>query len=530
MHDPFRTKLNLILTAALAFALGAGMASALDLTPLSLAAGGDAPKLKFVEGGLEEVDVSRGFSPIVERIAPGVVTIGVEQPASRARVRERPSLPSPFDNFFEDFFDRQRLPDEPPPQRGTASGFFISSDGYIVTNNHVVEGADRITVRLHDGREFRNVELVGTDPTTDVALLKINARNLTAAPLGYSDSSRVGDWVLAIGSPGFGQGTGSTLPGTVTAGIVSAKGRNIGILGQRFIQETGQLVNPAIEDFIQTDAVINPGNSGGPLVNGQGQVIGVNTAIFSTTGRYMGYGFAVPIELVRHVVDDLIRHGEVRRAVIGVTVSEVDSYDAQYYGLDRVAGVKVNDVGLGGGRESPAIRAGLAPGDIILAVNGRPVESVGDLQRRLRAHQPGETVTLDVVKRSSRNRERVRVTLVAAEPPGPARGQRSAAAAPADALGLEVQPLTAELRRQLDLPSDVEGVVVNDVSARSPLYGQVGPGMVITDVNGRKIRSPSDYREVAAGLEPGEVANLLLYNPDPRVRRYSVVTVPVSER
>ncbi len=537
MRDPLRAKLDVILTAALAFVLGVGLTAALDLTPLSFAAGGTGgPDLVIgAPPGTEDPDWARGFSEIATRIHPAVVTIAVQQEVrlqARGRIppERRGEIPSPFDDFFDEFFEQQPLdPDELPLQRGTGSGFIVSSDGYIVTNNHVVETADEVSVQLHDGREFRDVQIVGTDPTTDVALLKIDANGLTPAPLGSSDSTRVGEWVLAIGSPGF-QRAGQNLPGTVTAGIVSAKGRSIGILGERFRQRTGRLINPAIEDFIQTDAVINPGNSGGPLVNARGEVIGVNTAIFSTTGTYQGYGFAVPIELVREVVDDLAEYGEVRRAVIGVTVDEVTSHDAEYYGLDRVAGVKVMDVGVGieTGGDSPAARAGIRPGDIILEVEGQPVQSVGDLQRKIRAHEPGDRVTLAVVKRDSKQRERVNLTLAAAESPTAGTPDRIAAGQPADALGLEVRPLSEEIRRQLDIPEDVEGVVVADVSARSPLWGQIAEGFVIVDVNGRQVEAPEDYRGTISSLG-GEVVNLLVYNPDPRVRRYSVYTVPVPQ-
>lgn len=538
MRDPLRTKLDLILAAALAFLAGVGLTAALDLTPLSFAArGGGGPQLTIgAPPGTVASEWTAGFSQIAERINPAVVTIAVEQevsPRSRARAEpERPRIPSPFDEFFDEFFEGPRIqPQELPPQRGTGSGFLVSSDGYIVTNNHVVEGADDVTVQLHDGREFRDVTVVGTDPTTDVALLKIGAEGLAAAPLGSSDSTRVGEWVLAIGSPGFQRG-GTNLPGTVTAGIVSAKGRSIGILGRRFFERTGQLINPTIEDFIQTDAVINPGNSGGPLVNARGEVIGVNTAIFSTTGTYQGYGFAVPIELVREVIDDLIEYGEVRRAVIGVTVDEVNAYDAEYYGLERVAGVKVMDVGIDveGGAASPAASAGIRPGDLILEVDGQPVQSVGDLQRKIRAHEPGDRVTLTVVKRDTKRTERVGIRLAAAESPEGDRPAPSGDAVATTALGLEVRALTPEVRSRLGLPDDVEGVVVTDVSARGPLYGQVDDGFVIVDVNGQRVTSPENYREIVAGLRPGDVVNLLVYNPDPRVRRYSVFTVPVPER
>ncbi len=506
MRDPLRAKLNVILTAAVAFAFGLGMASALDLTPLSLAAGQEQIRLTIGAPENGPVDVSEGFSSIVERISPAVVTIEVEQPVTRRQQVPR-RLPSPFDEFFREFEQ-----EEEPILEGSGSGFIVSPDGYIITNNHVVEGATRVRIQLHDQRIIENVQVVGRDPTTDVALLKVDAQGLTAAPLGFADSVRVGDWVLAIGSPGFGGQTGR-LPGTVTVGIVSAKGRSIGILGQRLVAR--EMPNLAIEDFIQTDAAINPGNSGGPLLNGRGEVIGVNTAIASTTGISQGYGFAVPIELVRLVVDDLIRYGEVRRAVIGVTIDRVTAADADYYDLDRVAGVKVMDVTeLPGGRASPAARAGIRPGDIIVQVEGEPVETVSDLQRRIRTYNPGDEVELTLVRRASRERDRVRVTLAAAEQPDSPERERTAEAERMDPLGVEVSALTPEIRRGLGLSRDIEGAVITDIAPRGPAAREgLGEGLVIVDVNGEPVTGPDDYRRLVTGLTPGDLVSVLAFSP-----------------
>ncbi len=502
MRDPLRAKLNVIVVAAVAFTFGLGLASALDFTPLSMAAGNQELRLTLGAPDGAQLDVSRGFSDIVERLSPAVVTIEVEQQVQAAPQR----VPPPFEDFFREFED------QPQFREGSGSGFIVSPDGYIITNNHVVEGASRVRIQLHDQRIFENVEVVGRDPTTDVALLKVDAQGLTPAPLGYADSTRVGDWVLAIGSPGFGGATGR-LPGTVTVGIVSAKGRSIQILGRR-LQAQG-MPNLAIEDFIQTDAAINPGNSGGPLVNARGEVIGVNTAIASTSGISQGYGFAVPIELVRLVVDDLVRFGEVRRAVIGVSIDEVSATDAEYYGLDRIAGVKVMDVGaVPGERESPAARAGIRPGDVIVAVDGRPVESVSDLQRRIRGYEPGDEIELMVVRRATRERERIRLTLAAAEQPDAGRRERTATEQRADPLGLEVQDLTAEVRRGLGLGGDVQGAVITNVTPRGPAArAGLGQGLVIVDLNGQAVESAADYGSAAAALEPGDLANMVVLNP-----------------
>ncbi|MDX1578102.1 MAG: trypsin-like peptidase domain-containing protein [Gemmatimonadota bacterium] len=524
MKDPLRAKLTVIGVAIVAFAFGLGMASALDLTPVSLAAG-DGPEI--VEGApwADEVDVPSGFADVVDRITPAVVTVEVAQEVQTAQGR---ALPAPFEDFFGPFGG----PDDGEPQYrgGSGSGFIISADGYIVTNNHVVENATEVTVELADRRRFDNVEVVGTDPTTDVALLKISAGSLPVAPLGVSDSVRVGDWSLAIGSPGFA-GTG-TLSSTVTAGIVSAKGRNIGILSQRYVRRG--MASPAIEDFIQTDAAINPGNSGGPLVNARGEVIGMNTAIMSRTGFYQGYGFAVPIELVREVVDDLVEYGEVRRAIIGVSIEGVTAADARYFDLREVAGAKVVDVGIAGEEESPAAEAGIRPGDLILAVDGDRIQSVGDLQRKIRTYEPGETVTLTIMRRETRERDRVDVTLTSADTPEPDRREMVASEEPgANPLGIEVQPVTEELRRRMraeDLqPPEEGGVFIRDVEPRGALGRVVDPrfarGLILLDVNGREIRGAEDYREAMAEVRPGEVVSLLFL--DPQSGRNRVFNVPI---
>ncbi|MFQ5689669.1 MAG: trypsin-like peptidase domain-containing protein [Gemmatimonadota bacterium] len=526
-RDPLRAKLNVVLVALLAFGFGLGLASALDLTPFSVAAGGPetaVPKLELGPRAMSgEADVSGGFADIVANIEPAVVTIYVEQQVSARQRRPRIPLPAPFDDFFNQ-------PDEdnaPRFQRGSGSGFIITSDGYILTNNHVVENATRVDVELADQQRFDDVHVVGSDPQTDVALLKLQGDGFPTAPLGSSDSTRVGDWVLAIGSPGFTGVGGGTLPSTVTAGIVSAKGRNIGILGSRFLARGRP--NLSIEDFIQTDAVINPGNSGGPLVNARGEVIGMNTAIASTTGVYQGYGFAVPVELARDVVNDLIQYGEVRRAVIGVSVQPVSAADAQYYHLDKVAGAKIADFTSTNGSESPAAKAGLKPGDLIVGVAGKPISSVSDLQRRIRTHHPGETVTLDVVRRSTRKRTQVKVKLIAAETKSSSEEPRTASAESRDPLGIEVAPLTDDLRESLEVPDNTNGVVIRRVAPRGPMGRAAGDlrRWLIQDVNGQEVDSPADYRKVIRDLKPGDVANLLLYNP--QSQQHVVISVQVPQ-
>jgi serine protease Do len=301
-------------------------------------------------------DVSMGFARIAERVTPAVVSIQAERnPQQRSPSLGRGPggrVPPGFDDFLRQF---QPQPQEPVQADG--SGFVVSRDGYILTNNHVVGDADRVTVTLTDHRIFE-ARVIGGDPTTDVAVIKIDGRDLPTTVLGEDTTAKVGDWVVAVGNP-------LGLDFTVTAGIVSAKGRGLrdlpGLLGGTY----------SINDFLQTDAAINPGNSGGPLVNTRGEVIGINSAIASRTGFYSGYGFAIPISLARSVMDDLVKHGRVRAPVLGVAIDEVSPEDAKVAGLPRIAGVIVRAFNPPEG--SPAERAGLEPGDVIVGADGRPV-------------------------------------------------------------------------------------------------------------------------------------------------------------
>jgi len=519
MTDTMRTRLNLVLTAAVAFAIGLAATAPFDLTQHGLARAANDPLVLDVRqppANRAEGSPLTGFSDIAAQITPAVVTIEVEREVDASQFR----FPMPTE-------EHQLL-------RGSGSGFIITDDGYIVTNNHVVQNASTIEVLLADGRRFDTVKLIGRDPTTDVALLKIDAPNLVHTPLGSSEAAKVGDWVLAIGSPGFTGGP-SPLLTTVTAGIISAKGRSINILNRQFAGGP----SPAIEDFIQTDAAINPGNSGGPLVNARGEVIGINSAIASTTGNYEGYGFAVPIDLVREVVDDLVEYGTVHRAVLGITVMDVDDADARFYGLDRVGGALVRSVN----EDSPAGEVGIEPGDVIVSVAGRDVNSVSDLQREVRAFDPGETVTVEFVHRD-KQRETKRVELISA-------GNPDEAAAPEavqptsdtanDPLGIRVEKIDGEVRRALDLPRSVDGVVVTDLDTMGPLgrrAARIGGlrdlsdirGLIITEVNRQKIESVEDYEDAVKSVKPGDVVGLMIYNPrqDPTQQSpLAPVTVPI---
>src|SRR5438874_4501422 len=301
---------------AMAFALGLAFASAFRLPTRGEAAvrsvlqdtGRPLPQAKAA------VDLGDAFASVAEHVKPAVVFIKSER---RERVSSR-RVPS-----FDDFFNSPR---RPQPELGSGSGFIVSQDGYILTNNHVVQGADRVTVRLFDNREF-TAKTIGTDPNTDLAVIRIQASNLPTVRLGDADSTKIGNWVLAIGNL-----RGEAFTFTVTAGIVSAKGRGLQTLNQS---------RYAIQDFIQTDAAINPGNSGGPLVNVRGEVIGINSAIASETGYYAGYGFAIPINLARTVMDQLVKTGHVERAVMGIGILDADENDAAAVGLKQITGVVV---------------------------------------------------------------------------------------------------------------------------------------------------------------------------------------------
>lgn len=294
------------------------------------------------------------------------------------------SKSSVYDDYFslDDFFGRRN----PSLLKASGSGVIISSDGYIVTNNHVVQEADKISITLNDKRTY-TAKLIGTDPSTDLALLKIEAENLQFVTFGNSDEIQVGDWVLAVGNP-------FNLTSTVTAGIISAKARNINILGS----------NSAIESFLQTDAVVNPGNSGGALVDIDGELVGINAAIASRTGSYIGYSFAIPVGIVKKVVTDLKEFGIVQRAYIGVTIKEVDDKKAKSMQLDSIKGVYVESVT----EDGSADEAGIENGAVILSVNGFPVNSTSELLERIGAHRPGDKVSMQVVQ----NKKEKEYTLV----------------------------------------------------------------------------------------------------------------------
>jgi serine protease Do len=444
-------------------------------------------------------NLSGAFRAASSAAMPGVVHVQVTQAARNVSAQVPQELRG---TPWEDMFRGQQ--GGGAPRAGSGSGFIMSPDGYILTNNHVVEGADRVNVILADKREFE-ARVVGRDPNTDIAVVKVDARNLPTVRLGDADALEVGDWVLALGYPlDLGQ--------TTTAGIVSAKGRSIGIMGRSGAEAP-------LEHFIQTDAAINPGNSGGPLVDLQGRVIGINSAIASPTGFYSGYGFAVPINLARRVAEDLMRDGRVHRPMIGVEIRDATSADAEVFRLPSPNGAVVAAEPRG-----PAAGAGLRLGDVIVAVDGQAVGGSGDLMEMVMRKRPGDRVALDVIRYGARSRVELRLEeyqaearLGAADRRGAAEGPRveEAAAAEPGKLGFRAETVTPEIAQELGMER-AEGVVVSAVDEAGPAADALRRGMVVRRVNGRPVRSLDELREAADAVRPGQAVSVQVRLPDGR--------------
>ncbi len=484
--------LALVLALAFAGAVNLPRRSEAQQALASLAAG----KAPAIPAAKSAADLSEAFVAVAQAVRPAVVFIEAEQrPQAPSGPRTRQRLPPPFDQFMPDF-------DTPQPRirRGEGSGFIISSDGYILTNNHVVAEADRLKVKLIDKRIF-SAKVVGRDPDTDVAVIKIDAAGLPTVSLGNSDETRIGEWVLAVGNP-----LGEDFAFTVTAGIVSAKGRLL-----RDLQVDRQY---SIGDFIQTDAAINPGNSGGPLVNIQGQVIGINSAIASPTGLYSGYGFAVPINLARTVSQQLIAHGKVTRAILGVAIRDADQDDAAYVGLDSIRGVVVQDFS---NDDSPAKKAGIQPGDVVVAIDGQPVEYVAQLQQIVGFKRPGEKVQLTVVRKGGQ-RQSVPVTLGAREDAqeqvaSNTTRDTSKGSSYEDKLGLTVEPMTGPEQASggPQISEAHRGLMISAVDPDGPAAEKgLGPRQIITAVNGQRVRTMDDFQKAMASIKKGDIVSLQL--------------------
>jgi serine protease Do len=480
-----------------AFACGLLFASGFDLTRFSFAQ--DQSKGgKVASSEVQSLaETGSAFEAIADHVTPSVVSIQTTRVASSRQRSGRPDI----EEFFRNF---QPAPQDRAPQEGSGTGFIVSKDGYILTNNHVVADADKVTVTLLDKRVFE-AKVVGRDPTTDVAVIKIDGTNLPVTALGDDNKARVGQWVVAIGNP-------LGLDFTVTAGIISAKGRPLtGLLGTRGYE---------ITDYIQTDAAINPGNSGGPLVNIRGEVIGINSAIASSTGFYAGYGFAIPVTLAKQVMDDLIRYGKVRRAVMGVAIANATAVEAKAAGMKEVTGVYVRSFSTES--ESPAKDAGVQPGDVIISADGKPADRVSTLQRIIRTHKPGETVTLEVMRFGEK--KTFKVKLVAA-PDGPqvASAEEPASVLPAsegrrfDKLGITVEPVSPALVTRARVAEPYrKGLLVSEVNVTGPAYRRVDADntilvQVLNPGPRRDLRTPADLDAVLAGLKKGDVVTFLVY-------------------
>lgn len=437
------------------------------------------------EEGLENLrSQSRAFVQIAKTILPSVVSINSTRNVTPASDRQSPQFFG--DQFLDRFFDG---PARPFPFRGSGSGVIVDGRGYILTNNHVVANADEIEVVTEDGRTLR-AELVGRDEKSDVAVIRVEATDLHAARLGNSDNLEVGEWVLAAGNP-------FQLSSTVTAGIVSAVGRSdIGLTDY--------------ENFIQTDAAINPGNSGGALVDLDGNVVGINTAIATRTGGYQGVGFAIPINMAKQIMDSLIENGRVVRGWLGVNIQDMNEAMAEYHGLDKPQGALV-----GGSMDgSPAEKAGILQGDVILALNGTPVKNVKDLRLRVTAIEPGTRIELTVLRDGSRRTMPLVLGELESETAEGEPTSRSPSARGSDRasdLGLTLEGLTLQTRRELDLDPETRGVVVSDVDpVGAAASAGFRPGDVILEVGDQQINAVGDVEAALARFSGGQAAMFLV--------------------
>jgi serine protease Do len=448
-----------------------------------MAVGGDANPSQSSARSLAGISPGPGggtFAEVAEKVAPAVVFIEVQK-GPMASDNGAPSSDDP-DSFHNDMWERffgERMPGlriPKPRWRSVAqgSGFIISQDGHILTNDHVVRGASKLKVTMADGRHF-DAKVVGADRQTDVAVIKIDAKELPMLMMANSDEIKVGQWVLAVGSP-FG------LPGTVTSGIVSAKGRSsMGISDY--------------EDFIQTDAAINPGNSGGPLVNMAGDVIGVNTAILSRTGGYNGIGFAIPINLAKKISDQLVTSGSVSRGYLGAVIQNLTPELAKSFDLENTDGVLVSEVA----KDSPAEKAGLKAGDVILEFGGDAAEEIGSFRSRVALASPGSKFEMVVWRDGKRQTLSIKIGELdqAAAGFGPA--------ATHGPLGMTVEPMNKELAERWNLDGET-GVVVTEVEPESPAaLAGIQPGSLIQEVNRSAVRDIEEYHKAITASDQDTV-------------------------
>ncbi|HKN82444.1 MAG TPA: DegQ family serine endoprotease [Pyrinomonadaceae bacterium] len=411
--------------------------------------------------------VQASYADLVTRVAPAVVTI-----RSTERTRAPQQFPFMDDPMFRQFFGDRMPQQQQPPQRveGVGSGVIINPDGYILTNHHVVDGAVEIKVELTDNRTY-TAKLVGSDPPSDLAVLKIDAKNLPTLSLGDSDRARIGDFVLAIGNPlGIGQ--------TVTSGIISAKGRTTGLSDGSF------------EDFLQTDAAINRGNSGGALVNTNGELIGINSQIMSPSGGNIGIGFAIPSNMAKAVMDQLLKTGKVHRGMLGVTIQSVDADLASSLNLPAARGAIVTSVQAGG----PADKAGLKQGDVITAINKQPAVDNNTLRNLVASQAPGSRIDVTAVRNGREEDFQVALAELPARPETASEESGNGGATGNERFGLTLQPLTSEMASRYGLEANDQGLLVTNIDPSSNAADSgIRPGDLIQQVNRQQVRTVAEF-------------------------------------
>ena len=485
------------LTATVAFLVGLIVAGSLSPMPVATAqpqrlAAARSP----VSSALSATTVS--FADVAERLNPAVVNIDATSRGNRIRRRYGMQLPD-----SPDLFDRPQEREREGPRRGAGTGFLIDGAGHILTNHHVIDGADRIMVRLTDGRNLR-AERVGSDPDTDIALIKVSSqRPLPFAPLGNSDALRVGEWVVAIGNP-------LAYEHTVTVGVVSFIGR--------------KLFDSSLDRYIQTDAAINFGNSGGPLINARGEVIGINSAISS---RAANIGFAVPINQASAILPQLRDTGRVSRGYIGVALRDVDPDLQRSLGLKSADGALVQDVTAG----SPGARAGIRTYDLIVAVDGAAVDGNDQLIQLIAARQPGTTATLQIVRDGRPMNMPVKLAERPQRDRRPAPGtdedqQPQPSSQRGPALGISVREIDGDFASRFRLPDGTQGVIVSRVEPMSPAFdADIERGHVLLEINRQPVRSIDDYRRLTAQARAGDILTLYLYKPEIEQRALHTVKI-----
>ena len=484
------------------YVLGAMCVGAFALSTGAFIKVNASPAIEAVPSG-QPIDLTYA----AEKALPAVVHIKYVQ---NSKVQTVDVQEDPFSDFFGPFGffgnpdqgnGRQKRRVQTPKKEATGSGVIISPDGYIVTNNHVVNGADELTVTLNDNREY-SARIIGTDPNTDLALIKVNGKNLPTLPIGDSDNLKVGEWVLAVGNP-------YNLSSTVTAGIVSAKARSMGGEGSN---------GPQISSFIQTDAAINPGNSGGALVNAKGELVGINAMLYSQTGSYSGYGFAIPTTIMVKVVDDLKKYGTVQRAVLGIRGGYVLNYinaqkdEKKDVDLGTNEGVYVAEVTEG----SSAAAAGIVKGDVITEADGKKITKMSELQELLSKKRPGEKVTLTYLHNKSKHSKTV--TLKNAQ-----GNTKVIKTADLDVLGASFRPVTEQQKKEFDLTFGLEVTKVEKGAIKS---GGIEQGFIMLYANDTPLKSLSDLQELVKSASTSQDPVLIIKGIWPSGKRdYKVVKV-----